>query len=363
MQTGLTLQAWSKKIKDQSNAKLDIVAENRQLCMRIRELSDNSGKKAKVVHYPTLEVFDADKEFPILQLAHSQIATKLGMPQKYYDRMLLEQPHLLATNVNTWFSSSKIKEEKRMVRTLAGNARAFLSNRYQRVDNDRIAEAVLPIISTLPGVKVVSCQVTDLRLYIHVTTTRLTGEVKKGDVVQGGVMVSNSEVGAGAIRAAAFDYRLVCLNGMVSSQAFRANHVGRSIEDTGEIEWSDKTKHLDDSLIISKVRDMVTQAVDEVKFKERLRKMQGLAKEEIEGDPASAVQILSNKIGASDEEGRSILTHLIKGKDLSAWGLVNAVTSLAHKSKSYDRAVEIEAEGGRLLDLSKSEWKQVLEAV
>lgn len=363
MQTGLTLAGWSKKIREQSNQKVDIIAETQQLAMHVREHNDESkGKlvKPKVVRYPVIEVFGADKEFPVLPLTHNQIATKLGIPTKYYDRMLREQPDLLATNVNTWFKRGGA--EKRMLRTLSGSARAFLSNRYQRIDNDRIAEAVLPIIGSLPGVRIVSCQVTDSRLYIHAVTPSLKGEVKKGDVIQGGVMVSNSEVGLGAIRASAFDLVLACLNGMVSSQAYRANHVGRQIEEVGEIEWSDSTKHLDDALIISKVKDMVTSAVDEVRFKERIRKMRGLADIEVTGDPAKAVEVLSQRVGASDEESRSILTHLIKGKDLSAWGLVNAVTSLAHKSKSYDRAVEIEAEGGRLLDLSRGEWTKVLEA-
>ena len=53
---------------------------------------------------------------------------------------------------------------------------------------------------------------------------------------------------------------------------------------------------------------------------------------------------------------------LIDGGDLSAWGLVNAVTSLAHKATSYDRAVELESAGGALIDLPSQEWKRILEA-
>ena len=33
-----------------------------------------------------------------------------------------------------------------MVRTLDGKARAFLSDRYHRIDNEQIAEAVLPVL-------------------------------------------------------------------------------------------------------------------------------------------------------------------------------------------------------------------------
>ena len=41
-----------------------------------------------------------------------------------------------------------------MVRTLGGTARAFLSERYRRIDNYEIAEAVLPIISDIKDARV-----------------------------------------------------------------------------------------------------------------------------------------------------------------------------------------------------------------
>ena len=50
------------------------------------------------------------------------------------------QPELLAENVNSWFQR---EPTQRMVRTLDGTVRAFLSNRYRRIDNLDIAEIVL----------------------------------------------------------------------------------------------------------------------------------------------------------------------------------------------------------------------------
>lgn len=37
-------------------------------------------------------------------------------------------------------------------------------------------------------------------MYIKVVTPRLSFEVKKGDIVQGGIVLSNSEVGEGAVK-------------------------------------------------------------------------------------------------------------------------------------------------------------------
>src|SRR5687767_12751292 len=56
--------------------------------------------------------------YALTQHAHRQVADHLGIPQKYYDRMAIEQPQLLADNVNTWMHTEGT--EQRMVRTLDG---------------------------------------------------------------------------------------------------------------------------------------------------------------------------------------------------------------------------------------------------
>lgn len=43
-----------------------------------------------------------------------------------------EAPELLAQNLNCWFTK---EPAQRMLRTLDGTARAYLSNRYRRIDN------------------------------------------------------------------------------------------------------------------------------------------------------------------------------------------------------------------------------------
>ncbi len=56
------------------------------------------------------------------------------------------------------------------------------------------------------------------------------------------------------------------------------------------------------------------------------------------------------------------MRHLIEGGDLSAYGLVNAVTHYSQDVEDYDRATEFEALGGRLIELTAGEWKSVVEA-
>ena len=108
-----------------------------------------------------------DHCFGTTQLFHRQVASALGIPVKYYDAMQKQKPGLLADNVNAWFSD---KDNSYMVRTLdygSGQvARALLSDRYRRIDNLEIASAVLPLFAGQDGMEVMSCEVTENKLYL-----------------------------------------------------------------------------------------------------------------------------------------------------------------------------------------------------
>jgi hypothetical protein len=347
MLKGLSLQELAKKIEAQQDSKRDLIADTATLQMQV----DGDA-------VPIIEV-DGQGRYPILPLAHDQIGARLNIPSKYYDRMRTGAPDLLATNVNTWFRKTP---ERRMLRTLGGDLRAFLSNRYMRTENEEIASIAFPILFDLPNVQIPSCEVTDRRLYIHFVVTGIQGEVKVGDVVQAGGIISNSEVGCGAVSVSGLIWRLRCLNGAKTGDAFRRAHIGREVQDDGEIEWADDTRRSDDATVLLKVRDMVKAVVDETRFKTQIDKLKELAGIKVSGNPEKAVEVLAAKVGASEGERGGILRALIEGGDLSAWGLVNAVTAQAHEAYDYDRAVEWEAAGGSLIEMPALEWRQILEA-
>ena len=345
MKTGLSLVELATRIEAQKADKRDYIVPTEQA----RVVVDDDRN---------INLAFEGEEHPILPTAHDQIASRVGIPAKYYDRLRTEAPALLADNVNHWF---RAKPERRMVRTLGGSTRAFLSDRYNRIENEEIASVALPVLASIPDVRIVSAEITERRMYIQAVSPRVAGEVRVGDEVQAGVVISNSEIGHGAVSVSALIYRLRCLNGMIAPDKFRAYHVGRQIEDSAEL-WRDDTKQADDRAVLLKVRDMITAAVDAVRFRERLEKMAGLTEGRISGDPAKAVEVLAAKVGATQEEQGGILRALIEGGDLSAWGMLNAVTAQAHTVKSYDRSVEFEAAGGTLLELPGNEWKRILEA-
>lgn len=368
MMKGLSLSQLAAKIEGNKELKQDYIAPTEQLTMQVQ--ANEGSKPTMVLEVPVpmtgaaaptraIKLDNGLATFPVLRNAHDQIAGKLDIPRKYYDRMMQDAPDLLATNVNAWFRK---QPDKRMVRTLGGDVRAYLSNRYNRIENEEIAQTVLPILADIPDVRIVSSEITERRMYIQAVAPRLERQVKVGDVVQAGVIISNSETGHGAVSIAPMIYRLRCLNGMVSADGrLRANHVGGRIDET-EALYADDTRQADDRAILLKVRDHVKAAVDLVAFAKRVERMSELAEQKITGSVERAVEVLAKKVGASDGERGGMLKALIEGGDLSAWGLLNAVTAQAHTASDYDRAVEFERAGGAVLDLDKSEWRQVLEA-
>src|SRR4051812_1977402 len=224
-------------------------------------------------------------------VAHGQLAQSRGIPKPYYDRMLSEAPELLALNVNRWLGA---QPARKLVRTLDGGARAILSSSYRPLDNYDLAEAVLPKLFDVQA-KVVSCEVTESRFYLKAVTERVQGEVKQGDVVQAGLVVSNSEVGQGSLRVEALDYRLVCTNGMIREAAVRKAHLGRSgargpdaVEDAREY-FRDETRAADDRAFFLKVRDAVGAMFDPARFAARLDQYRGAAERRIEADPVRVV--------------------------------------------------------------------------
>ena len=70
--------------------------------------------------------------------------------------------------------------------------RAVLSERYRRLDNFDLAESVLPVLQQLPEVRFESVELTETRMYLKCVTPRLEYEMAPGDVVQAGVVISNS---------------------------------------------------------------------------------------------------------------------------------------------------------------------------
>jgi Domain of unknown function (DUF932) len=350
MKTGITLSQLAQELTRQQQAKRDFLVLDRAMQLVQVPLDEQ----------PRLLLAFGQEQLPVQPYAHGQLAQHLGIPRAYYDRLLEQAPALLATNVNHWLEASPAR---RLVRTLDGAVRASLSERYRPLDHADLAEAVLPVLAEDAQLEVASCQITETRLYLKAVTPRLSAEVQKGDVVQAGIVISNSEVGAGSVRVEPLLYRLACLNGaIVNDLAMKKYHVGRSnghSDDAIQALLRDETKALNDQAFWATVQDVVRGTLQETTFQRIVARWRDATQERLTGDPVQVVEVTAKRFGLSEPERGQVLRHLVEGGDLSRYGLANALTRASQDVESYDRATDLERLGGTLVELPRQAWQEL----
>jgi len=344
MKTGKSISEWAAELDRQNAAKRDYIADTREL-----SLSETGNL--------VMKLGDSSTEFSVTDSTHRQIGTRLKIPATYYDRMRSEYPELLAQNVNTLFQQ---EPETRLVRTMNTHARAFLSSKYRCLDNYDLSQAALPVLSNVPDMRIESCEITESRLYIKALFPRIEGEIAKGDVVQSGIVISNSEIGKGSLRVEPLIFRLVCLNGMIAADhGTKKYHVGR-VADGGESAYEiyrDETLEADDRAFWLKVQDTIRASVNTDSFEKIVAGMRKTKEMRIQADPVKVIERVQKHFSLNDDEKGGVLRHLIEGGDLSGYGLLNALTRTSQDIADYDRATDFERMGGQIIELNNDQWK------
>lgn len=355
MKYGRTLEDLGMELIRQRTAKHDYLLDTRNLEMDY--ISDSN------THMLTMNnpILNQQTLVGVNEVAHRQIGTTLGIPLRYYNKMREENPALLTTNVNSWL---KGQPSTRMIRTLDGTARAFLSERYRRIDNFEVASAVLPVIADMPEARIESCELTDERMYIKVVNPRLTADVVPGDVVQSGILITNSEVGEGCVNIQPLLYRLVCTNGMVVADrtaSSRTQHLGRgNIAGEDYSLYSSETLLADNNALMMKIRDTVRASADLSRFQKSIDRMRTAREAKITAQSIpQMIELAATDYNLTKPESEGVLQHLLRDEDMTLYGLANAVTRTAQDVKSYDRSTELEALGYSILTMSNSAWHRL----
>lgn len=359
MKSGRTLEDLLNEVTRQRVTRKDYLADTAHL----RVLPDEGGARMVMADGQTGTV-----NLGINNVAHAQIADYARIPKGYYDRCREEAPELLANNVNTWFAKYP---SPRLVRTLDGGARAFLSNSYRPLDNMELCEAAVPALMNL-GVQVVSCDITEQRLYLKVVDKRIERDLPTGaelgkdhrrfDTVSPALVISNSEVGCGALAVSTSVWTGGCTNLMViSERSQRKYHLGAR-QDLGEDIFrmlSDDTRRKTDEALWAQIGDVVRGAFDVAQFDALVGRLKETAENKIEGNPIKTVELAARRFGMNEAERGAVLANLIRGADLTQYGLHAAITRTAEDLEDYDRASQFERFGGQVVELTRADWSQL----
>ena len=353
MKPGLDLTAMATELERQANAKRDFIADT-------RELQVHPENQQLVMRLPSgYENFDPNPIF------RRQISEHYRVPHDYAERLRTTEAlrPLYSETFNTMFAK---QPSRQMVRTLDGTARAFRSDRFRPLDNYDLAEAVLPVALAQEGVTLASSQFTDSRFYMKFVFPRLQAEIKKGDIVQMGLAISNSEVGMGSLAVDPLIDRCVCNNGMIVQEyGHKRYHVGKKAEgiEAAYEMYSDETKRLDDAVLFAKIRDTVKGLLNRDVLETIVAKMRESTEQKIEGtNIVGAVEVISKQLGYTEGTKHGVLKHLLMGGDLTRYGVLNAITRQSQDEADYETATRLERDGARIMEMGKSDWKQVTDA-
>jgi len=380
MPQGRSLPDLTAELHRQANAKRDFLAPARSIH------TATNGHTDLVLNGAVEERFTAN------DVAHGQMAEYLGIPKGFYDRLRgaseelrvpvrddipePDDPSLFDVVVNRLLANRG--DEQRLIRTLDGRARAFLSDSFS-LDLDHwdvfcMAAKVITEAGLGPD-NVVSAEVTDRKLYLKVVSPRLEATVHPGNVlpghgllrepqvVQAGFILMNSETGLGSLCVQQVVFKLMCTNLWIREEACRQRHVGKALEadDAGVVYQSD-TRAADARARLLKIRDHVSEALNEARFRALVGQMQETTEIPLDRNVEKVIEVTARKYGLGFQEKEDVLRSLIEGADLSLWGLTNAVTAAAREAKSYDRATELQAIGGRMLSLTRGEVHELVAA-
>jgi hypothetical protein len=352
------MQALATEIARQTKVRRDFLADTREVVV----VPDGDRLGLRI---------NGHGQFVIRETGHEQIAERLGIPQRFYDRLKGQHAPLLADLATGLFHRAP---ERRMIRTLDDGVRALLSERYRPLDNVDLMEAVLPALMKA-GMRIESCEVTERRLYLKAVTERVQAKITGGhtpmdDILQAGLVVSNSEIGQGSVRVDPMVWRQICSNGAIVADAgFRKYHVGRPQggDEGGEGgAWeffSDETKRVTDAALWAQVRDVAMAAVSEDRFAKIVERWQAATVRQIEASPVKAVEVLAARTGLTEPERDGVLAALIRDGDLSQYGLANAVTRYSQDVAEYERATALERLGGQVIELPRQDWEAISKAM
>jgi hypothetical protein len=361
-----TLEDLAALLRDQQAREVDIVAPAGAVRARGGRLVVESAEPVLGSEGVTM----TSGTYTPTEVCDQGIADKLGIPGAYLRKLREQRPGLYDANVNGWLEGD---DRRFLVRCLRGDsgggvARAFLSDGYKIIDHlDVLLAALEGVRQAGFPVQVTGCDLTGRRMYVRVLCEQVavmapvllagyrspyTGASGADNpVVSAGFVLTNSETGCGAFTLTPRLVARVCDNGMtIPRDAQRAIHLGERLEE-GVVSWSGNTLDKMLALITAKTSDSIATFLDPGYVGRQVRDMERAAGHPVT-DPQQAVETVSARLRFTDTQARDILDHFIRGGDLTAGGVMHAVTSAAQAQDDADTAHEMEGLALRALDLA-----------
>ena len=286
-------------------------------------------------HQVKLQVQEKDRTFSITDPCHDQIAERLEIPARYYHKMASEAPELLAENVNTWLRGGN---KEFFLRGLGDSVRAFLSDRYRVIDHLDILYCALNELQAHEA-ETEDCFLSETEMNLKVRSNQLQDFIRhRDDLIIGGLLLTNSETGHRALRIEPRTFRVQCTNGMVIEEAMtRQVHLGNGDDGFDDMVYLSIRRSIRE--LFSRFGEIVLTLREATEIKVR--------------NPQRVIHNLVEHYRLSETQKENILIAFGAEPEADKYGIANAVTRAAQREESWERNLELERIGGKLLTLSE----------
>lgn len=377
-------------LRDQQGRRIDLLRDGSNIQFRDGRLIVSGAD-------PIIEddgVTDPNGEYIPTAVFDEGVADKLKIPLAYVRRLRAERPDLYDANINGLFRGGRARIDLRkgvgdpsrilreatpadprtfMLRTFRGNtgepgvARALLSNRYGVIDNLDVVTAALQGIQQADArVKITGCDLSERRMYVRVQSldvqalapALLAGyrspysgrEGADNPVVWAGFVITNSEVGNGKAKITPRIVFEVCDNGMtITKDAEGAVHVG-SRQEESIVRYSEETTRKELEVVTLKTRDAVRTFLSPEYLEALVEETTEKGARTVE--PTTVVQTVAKKLSFSDEVREGILDCFMRSGQMTAGGVMQAVTAYAQQVEDADLASSLEDSAVQVLELA-----------
>lgn len=264
-----------------------------------------------------------------------------------------------------------------LLRSLDGQLRAVLTDRYRMIDNYDIVSVFLSAAQER-NAEMLDCTLTPNKMRVRlvsreiwdaIETRRNTGgswfagglgaqehiarvAATSESMLPGGpgtiwpsVSCHNSETGRGGYSLHIGILQAICFNLAVVEEVARLIHIGKTNEPGI---FSQETIRKENELIFSKIKDSVHAAFDKQKFKRIVDIAKGTAEQKIE-DALEAAEDLRAKANLTEDERNLIFNHFINDYSSTTYGLAQATSRAAQDMGDPDRSAALERLSGQII--------------
>jgi hypothetical protein len=288
--------------------------------------------------------------YAIHRHALGQIAGRADVPPSYLSDLVgghLWQRELASEILNKSFRQGHANE-RALVRSIGGQVRGFLSDRYRRLDSRPLLETFAATCQEIGAVPV-DGTVSDVRVAMKALLP-VVFEPVPGEVLCLGVEWGNSDFGAARHSVRAFILRLLCLNGATMEDALSQVHLGGRLSD--DIEFSARTHILDTKASISALKDVVKGTLGPAKVETLLAGIKAADEKKVDWKrmrSTLAKKLLAGEIKAIEQSYQSEDVVMLPPGE-SIWRVSNAISWIAGQTEDADRKLELQRMAGHVIN-------------